>query len=592
MILVAGGVEGQPPPPVEDFTVGETLTRTDRLPDRTELLTKKDATTWSHTIYENGIFRSLTTYRAKELLRNGEITGATWTYPSSDQGFKIDPDTGILIPTEDVTPAPAAPGAPAAAPTPAPTPVTSSIPGIQKRLEEVDKAFENVRKKDTEIQEKISGAGGDQAALQKKMNDLEKEKANAATSPDRKTDIDKELQTLKENKAALEKLESERNTAQQEAQRLSDEALKAAEELQRKEKDAYDKFVKANPGKPSYQQEKNKYEAERLLAEARIKDIQTRRTPLENEIRDLERQKASAKTDEEKNKIQQQIDAKKTDLAPMISEQNKYQADVRDAAAKKANAEFREETFIRQAVSGGRALLKSYEMFSGIARLGSLFLTGKNWEEWRKKVDDAFCKSILFGGTKCWQSKICEKYIDTTPGGNSLIARTARGAPTGAAHLAVEKSLPIDFAEEGTGYLYKISYTVTNPNDRNMNYNIKFSSTTKTVKVFQPDKELAPGTSDGKVSSAMLYKKSFRDYTQACLTFNPSIRTWDGRSVGEYCIPISQYKGAATQPFTNLQQAEGTCDDGVQNQRETSTDCGGPCPTCGTTERPKEFEDF
>ena len=24
-----------------------------------------------------------------------------------------------------------------------------------------------------------------------------------------------------------------------------------------------------------------------------------------------------------------------------------------------------------------------------------------------------------------------------------------------------------------------------------------------------------------------------------------------------------------------------TCDDGIQNQKETGIDCGGPCPACG-----------
>ena len=242
-------------------------------------------------------------------------------------------------------------------------------------------------------------------------------------------------------------------------------------------------------------------------------------------------------------------------------------------------------------------MLKSYEAFAGLGRFGSLFLTGDNWMQWRNDVSQALCDTILLGGKQCWISNVCDQYIDTTPGGNSLIARTPAGEPRGVIHLETEKSLPIEFVNETTnrvqtGFLYKITYTISNPNQKPMKYNLRFNARTKTFNAFEPDKELLEGATDGKTGSAAYYKQSYNDYTQACLVFNPSIQTFDGKSTNEFCVPVSQYSGAATSPYTNLPESEGTCNDGIQNQKETSTDCGGPCEQCKTANKPGEFDGF
>jgi len=129
-------------------------------------------------------------------------------------------------------------------------------------------------------------------------------------------------------------------------------------------------------------------------------------------------------------------------------------------------------------------------------------------------------------------------------------------------------------------------------NQKPMKYNLRFNARTKTFNAFEPDKELLEGATDGKTGSAAYYKQSYNDYTQACLVFNPSIQTFDGKSTNEFCVPVSQYSGAATSPYTNLPESEGTCNDGIQNQKETSTDCGGPCEQCKTANKPGEFDGF
>ncbi|MBI4140997.1 hypothetical protein HY485_04135, partial [Candidatus Woesearchaeota archaeon] len=284
-----------------------------------------------------------------------------------------------------------------------------------------------------------------------------------------------------------------------------------------------------------------------------------------------------ARDDEDLQKKQAELQKKQTEYAEVV-------------AALRAK-QFEAENLLKNGITIMRGLMNAYDQYSGIARFGSLFLTGDNWQEWRNTVNQAFCDTIILGGKQCWISKVCDQYIDATPAGNSLIARTPGGAK-GVVHLEAERSLPIEVPQEGTQYIYKLTYTITNPNNKPMQYNLRFHTKDTTYAAFQPSKELIAGGTDGKIGSQAFYKQSKKDYTQVCLVWSPSIETFSGRSVSEFCQPITHYEGKATNPYTNLPTQPGTCTDGLHNQGETSTDCGGPCPQCGTPQKPKEFDGF
>lgn len=327
----------------------------------------------------------------------------------------------------------------------------------------------------------------------------------------------------------------------------------------------------------------------------KAKFIDTKISNLEQEIKDLEIKRESDCVAPggpsgfaggcPSSPLDQQIKDKKAQLNNLRKLSARNSADI-------AWGEFKDQSwFFEKEITVMRSLLRSYEKFSGLAKFGSLFLTGDNWMEWRNTVSQTLCDSILFGGKQCWVSKVCDEYIDAMPEGNSLIARTPAGEPRGVVNLQAEKSLPVDVVDDAgktqTGFLYKITYTITNPHNKKMRYNLKFNTKTTTRIAFAPEKELVEGGTDGKTGSAAKFHQSFNDYTNVCLTFTPSIETWDGRTVAEFCTPISQYQGAATNPYTNLPSAPGTCDDKIQNQREEGVDCGGPCTACGSSNTPK-----
>lgn len=329
-----------------------------------------------------------------------------------------------------------------------------------------------------------------------------------------------------------------------------------------------------------------------------IRDYENEIKARENDIIKLENEIAS----ETKPDIKQQKNAEllehktsKTNFEQILTLKQKELNDLREQNVKTYNEmitlQHEGENILKNTVSVMRSLMKAYDTYPGIGRLSSLFLTGDSWTKWRDDVNKVLCDTIILGGKKCWVSKICDQYLDATPGGNSLIARTP-GGPKAVVNLQAERSLPIEVPGEGTQFIYKLTYTITNPHDKPMHYNLRFYTKDGTYEAFKPQKELQAGASDGKTGSAAFHKQSTKDYTQVCLIWQPSIETWSKRSVSEFCEPITQYEGAATNPYTNLPTQPGTCNDKLQNQGETGTDCGGPCPACGTTKRPTEFDGF
>ncbi|MBI4147999.1 cupredoxin family copper-binding protein [Candidatus Woesearchaeota archaeon] len=83
-----------------------------------------------------------------------------------------------------------------------------------------------------------------------------------------------------------------------------------------------------------------------------------------------------------------------------------------------------------------------------------------------------------------------------------------------------------------------------------MSYNVEFSGEGKSVKAFGEDKIIPDGASDGRLGGdALIPPISTTNYNQVCLVWNPKITSFDGKQEGRFCVPISQYEGAATRPF-------------------------------------------
>ena len=69
-----------------------------------------------------------------------------------------------------------------------------------------------------------------------------------------------------------------------------------------------------------------------------------------------------------------------------------------------------------------------YEEYRGLGGLGSLFLGKEALAKRRQDVNDAFCSTVILGGSGCWASKLCEMYSDE-PGGKGVIIADTQGGP-------------------------------------------------------------------------------------------------------------------------------------------------------------------
>merc|ERR1739847_170988 len=78
---------------------------------------------------------------------------------------------------------------------------------------------------------------------------------------------------------------------------------------------------------------------------------------------------------------------------------------------------------------------------------------------------------------------------------------------------------------------------------------------------------------EGCVGFTFVKSEMYRDNCAVKWKWDPSIKTTNN----ECCD-----SGRVTKPCRN--PSNETCEDGIQNQDETNTDCGGVCPACETCE--------
>lgn len=194
----------------------------------------------------------------------------------------------------------------------------------------------------------------------------------------------------------------------------------------------------------------------------------------------------------------------------------------------------------------------TYSEYSGLGQYSSLFISDKDLSKRRKEAEDAFCDTILLGGTNCWASKICQDNIDATIGGTGVVSSTATGEPRGAVRIQADKGQPAIISNETTHtdtalFLYHAEYYIQNTNEDRLMYNIVFYATQgPPLRAFVKDKELAPGATESRLRTNAIARYSQRDYTTVCITLNPGITRFDGSLAREVCTGITLYTGGPT----------------------------------------------
>ncbi len=265
-----------------------------------------------------------------------------------------------------------------------------------------------------------------------------------------------------------------------------------------------------------------------VRAEGRIKII---------ELQALQNQHSKETDPAKKAALKSQIDALQKDV-------DGYETKVAEAQRAAAKA--------RMDALHGRELffaylsdfMRGYSEYSGLGGLASLFISDQDLEKQRKAVEDAFCDTLLLGGTQCWSSTICGKETRFAPGSGTAVTETPRGAPRIVAHIEGERSPAAEF-NNSREYLYKVTYALSPTEEGDGHYNVVFRRADGSeYHWFTPEQTLSGSVS--ALATAPILAYSFNDYRAVCLRFSPGIITFDGREVSEICNTIVQQEGTPT----------------------------------------------
>jgi hypothetical protein len=222
--------------------------------------------------------------------------------------------------------------------------------------------------------------------------------------------------------------------------------------------------------------------------------------------------------------------------------------------------------------------LDAYDDYSGLNVYGALYLGEEKLAKRREEAADLFCdKTLILGGKACWKSRMCDSYYyshEPPVGQNILVVQPMVGGYEPAVSIQGEKSLPIVYKEAGkskTKFIYKITYFISNPMDRNLNYHIQLRGADASFESPAMVVSRSVGTQIYRVDRSNinpLFTESNNNYHTVCLTFSPRLPTMRGGSASELCAPIIQYGGAATKPYEILDEnlAQGTAGETPETQ--------------------------
>jgi hypothetical protein len=195
----------------------------------------------------------------------------------------------------------------------------------------------------------------------------------------------------------------------------------------------------------------------------------------------------------------------------------------------------------------------NYQIYSGLAGYSSLIFDEGFLTKWRQTVNDIFCNKALGYlplSRDCWTSQICGIYTDIIPPQDGvLFSGSLGGRMSIAAHIEGQRSLPIVTPNE-TSWVYTITFSVTNPLEDSIGFNVVFSGPERSATWWPSDQSLSKDSTAAAIGASALMKKSSNDYNEVCITFSESIEAYGGRSVDKICNSIVQYAGGATEPYS------------------------------------------
>jgi hypothetical protein len=177
-----------------------------------------------------------------------------------------------------------------------------------------------------------------------------------------------------------------------------------------------------------------------------------------------------------------------------------------------------------------------YAAYSGMSGWSALIFDEEYLQEWRDRINDFFCKTVVLGGIDCWSSKICARYfkLDAPREGVLYTQVSVTREPRPFAHVEGEKSLPIKTGTTTFTYIYKVTFGISNPKkEDSISYRVELRGPGGGEVIHGPA-ALGKGQIASALGAEAIVRESSADYTEACLFFD-SIRTFEGGSRSSLC---------------------------------------------------------
>ena len=192
--------------------------------------------------------------------------------------------------------------------------------------------------------------------------------------------------------------------------------------------------------------------------------------------------------------------------------------------------------------------------YPGLASLGGLVL-GDALADWKKTVDEAFCKTVILGGQQCQIALICNdgKSPERAGGDGVLVNQGTANNQTFfkfVAHVEGERS-GATVNGSTPQYLYKVTYAIRNPQKSEPNgYLIRFFFDGGSFDWFGQDiyQPFNKGQYIQAIGTQALVGYSERLYTRVCLVFQKTVEV-SGQTTRQVCNTLVSYQGRETAPY-------------------------------------------
>jgi hypothetical protein len=240
-----------------------------------------------------------------------------------------------------------------------------------------------------------------------------------------------------------------------------------------------------------------------------------------------------------------------------IKRDERFSATNAEAKAEQLNKEADKRETVRAVMSVFRSFAMYFEEYKGLAGWSSLIFDKAWLQGWQDEINRVMCDTLGIAGNQCWASKICATYSDIKPPRNGVLYTNPMLGPLRpVAHIEGSKSAPIP-TPNGTLWVYTVTFSITNPTDKEMTYNVRFAGPQRSSTWWKQPQVIPKGGTASALGASALIRQSSTQYDTVVLEFFPPIIDIDGDYVRDTRNTFVQV-GAASAPYGPAQQTTTT----------------------------------